>query len=250
MAMAEKTILSWSGGKDSVIAFTELSRDARYEITSLLTTITEGYDRVSMHGIRACLLEQQARALGMPLMKVIVPQAVSNDQYEAKMREILTRAQADGITAIAFGDIFLEDIRRYREEKLLQLGIKSVFPIWKRDTRELAVNFIKAGYHAILTCVDSKHLGKSFVGRTFDESLLADLPSGVDPCGENGEFHTFVHAGPIFSKSIPVRRGEVVLRENRFWYCDLVPNGRDEACRSSRPSVQSSRKTGVNHRVK
>jgi uncharacterized protein (TIGR00290 family) len=223
--MAEKTILSWSGGKDSAIAFEELSRDARYEITSLLTTITEGYNRVSMHGVRACLLEQQARALGVPLMKVIVRQAVSNDQYEAQMREVLTRAQADGITAVAFGDIFLEDIRRYREEKLLQLGMKSVFPIWKRDTRELAANFIKAGYHAILTCLDSKHLGSSFVGRSFGESLLADLPPGVDPCGENGEFHTFVHAGPIFRKSIPVRRGEVVLRENRFWYCDLIPNG-------------------------
>lgn len=222
--MAERIVLSWSGGKDSVIAFTELSRDERYEITSLLTTVTEAYGRVSMHGVRVSLVEQQARALGMPLMKVMIPQDASNDQYEAKMRELLTRAKGDGVTAVAFGDVFLEDIRRYREEKLSQLGMKGVFPIWKRDTRVLAESFIKAGYRAILTCVDSKHLGRSFVGRAFDESLLADLPSGVDPCGENGEFHTFVHAGPIFSQPIPAQRGEIVLRENQFWFCDLVPN--------------------------
>jgi len=220
--MTEKTILSWSGGKDSAIALMELSRDLRYEIKSLLTTVTEGYDRVSMHGVRVSLLEQQAQALSLPLVKVRIPQGASNEQYDSAMREVLTRAQADGVTAVAFGDVFLEDIRHYREERLSQVGVKAVFPIWKRDTRELADSFIKTGFRAILVCVDSKFLDGSFVGRTFDGSLLADLPRNVDPCGENGEFHTFVYAGPIFSRSIPVRRGEIVLRENRFWYCDLL----------------------------
>jgi len=220
--MVEKTILSWSGGKDSAIALMELSRDPRYEIVSLLTTITEGYDRVSMHGVRVSLLEQQAEALRLPLLKVVIPQGATNEQYESIMREVLTRAQSDGVTAVAFGDVFLEDIRHYREEKLSQLCLKAAFPIWKRDTHELSTSFMKVGFRAILVCVDSKFLDRSFVGRSFDESLLADLPIGVDPCGENGEFHTFVYAGPIFSHSIPVRTGEVVLREDRFWYCDLL----------------------------
>ena len=221
--MVQKVILSWSGGKDSAIAFIELSRDPRYKIGSLLTTVTAGYDRVSMHGIRVSLLEEQANSLGLPLIKVTIPQGSSNEQYESAMRKILTRAQADGVTAVAFGDLFLEDIRRYREEKLTQVGMKAVFPIWKRDTRELANSFLKAGFKAFLVCVDSKFLNRSFAGRAFDESLLADLPHDVDPCGENGEFHTFVHAGPIFNRPILVSLGEIVLRENRFWYCDLLP---------------------------
>jgi uncharacterized protein (TIGR00290 family) len=221
-AMRQKVILSWSGGKDSAMAFTELSRDVRYRIASLLTTVTSGYERTSMHGVRVSLLEQQANSLGIPLVKVTIPPGSSNDQYESAMRSVLTQVQADGVNAVAFGDLFLEDIRRYREEKLSQVGMKAVFPIWKRDTRELASSFLKAGFKAILVCVDSKFLDRSFVGRTFDESLLADLPSGVDPCGENGEFHTFVHAGPIFDYPILVRLGEAVLRENRFWYCDLL----------------------------
>ena len=221
-AMPEKVILSWSGGKDSAMAFMELSRDARYRIASLLTTITSGYERISMHGVRVSLLEEQANSLGIPLVKVTIPEGSSNEQYESAMRSVLTRVQADGVKAVAFGDLFLEDIRRYREERLSQVGMKAVFPIWKRNTRELANSFLKAGFKAILVCVDSKFLDRSFVGRAFDESLLADLPSGVDPCGENGEFHTFVHAGPIFNHPILVRSGEVVLRENRFWYCDLL----------------------------
>jgi uncharacterized protein (TIGR00290 family) len=222
--MVQKVILSWSGGKDSAIAFIELSRDPRYKIGSLLTTVTAGYDRVSMHGIRVSLLEEQANSLGLPLIKVTIPQGSSNEQYESAMRKILTRAQADGVTAVAFGDLFLEDIRRYREEKLTQVGMKAVFPIWKRDTRELANSFLKAGFKAFLVCVDSKFLNRSFAGRAFDESLLADLPHDVDPCGENGEFHTFVHAGPIFNRPVLVRLGEIVLRENRFGYCDLLPD--------------------------
>jgi uncharacterized protein (TIGR00290 family) len=222
--MIERVNLSWSGGKDSALAFRELSRDRHYEVRSLLTTVTEGYDRISMHGVRIPLLDQQAKALRLPLVKVPIPQSANNEQYESKMREALAHERANGVTTVAFGDIFLEDIRRYREEKLSQVGMKAIFPIWKRDTRELALEFINAGFRAILTCVDSKQLDSSFVGRTFDRSLLEDLPSKVDPCGENGEFHTFVYSGPIFSKPIPVRKGEIVLRENRFYFCDLLPN--------------------------
>jgi uncharacterized protein (TIGR00290 family) len=222
-SMVDRVNLSWSGGKDSALAFREISRDPHYEVRSLLTTVTEGYDRISMHGVRISLLDQQAKALGLPLVKVPIPQAADNEQYESRMREALARERANGVTTVAFGDIFLEDIRRYREEKLSQVGMKAIFPIWKRDTRELALEFINAGFQAILTCVDSKQLDNSFVGRTFDRSLLGDLPSKVDPCGENGEFHTFVYAGPIFSQPIPVRKGEIVLREDRFYYCDLLP---------------------------
>jgi uncharacterized protein (TIGR00290 family) len=222
--MVENVILSWSGGKDSAIALGELSGDPRYRIRSLLTTITEGYDRISMHGVRVSLLDQQAATLGLPLVKVVIPQAGSTEQYESKMREVLTRELANGVTAVAFGDIFLEDIRRYREEQLSKVGMKAIFPIWKRDTRELAAGFIDAGFQAILTCVDSKQLDGSFVGRDFDHSLLRDLPPGVDPSGENGEFHTFVYAGPNFSHPIRIRKGEIVVREDRFYYCDLLPD--------------------------
>jgi uncharacterized protein (TIGR00290 family) len=221
--MVKKIILSWSGGKDSAMAFMELSRDSRYKIESLLTTVTAGYDRISMHGVHVSLLEEQADSLGLLLIKVAIPQGSSNEQYESAMRKVLAGAQAKGVTAVAFGDLFLEDVRRYREEKLSQIGMGAVFPIWMRSTRELASSFLKAGFKAILVCVDSDSLNQSFAGRAFDESLLADLPRSVDPCGENGEFHTFVYAGPIFDHPISIRVGETVLRENRFWFCDLLP---------------------------
>jgi uncharacterized protein (TIGR00290 family) len=220
--MVETVILSWSGGKDSAMAFRALTCDTRYKIRSLLTTVTEGYDRVSMHGVRVSLLDQQAKALGLPVVKVPIAQASSNEQYDSAMREVLAREHTNGVTTIAFGDVSLEEVRRYREERLGQVGMKAAFPLWKSDTRRLALEFINAGFRAILTCVDSRQLDGTFVGRTLDRSLLADLPPGVDPSGENGEFHTFVYEGPIFSKSIPVRKGEIVLRENRFYYCDLL----------------------------
>ena len=223
-SMVEKVILSWSGGKDSAMALRELLRDRQYQTESLLTTITKGYDRISMHGVRVSLLDLQARALGLPIVKVFIPQAPSNEQYESTMREVLEREHANGVTTVAFGDIFLEDIRRYREEKISQVGMKAIFPIWRKDTRELALEFIAAEFRAILTSVDSTQLDSSFVGRTFDASLLSDLPVGVDPSGENGEFHTFVYDGPTFSQPISVRKGEIVLRENRFYYCDLLPD--------------------------
>ena len=223
VGIVQKVTLAWSGGKDSAIAFMELSRDPRYKIVSLLTTITEGYERISMHGVRVSLLEKQAKSLDLPLIKVTIPRGSSNEQYESAMRKAMVDVQADGITAVAFGDLFLEDIRQYREEKLSQVGMKAIFPLWNRDTRELANSFLNAGFKAILVCVDSESLDRSFAGRAFDESLLSDLPPNVDPCGENGEFHTFVYAGPIFNHPILIRLGDIVLRENRFWYCDLLP---------------------------
>jgi len=221
-ASTERVILSWSGGKDSVLALEELRRDQHYLTMALLTTVTEGYDRVSMHGIRVSLIRRQAEAIGIPLETVLIPQSASNDEYESRMRKILTRAQADGVTAVAFGDVFLEDVRRYREEKLAQVSMKGLFPLWKKNTIDMAREFIESGYRAILTCVDSHHLGRSFVGREFDEQLLSDLPEGVDPCGENGEFHTFVYDGPILRRPIHIRKGDIVFREDRFWYCDLA----------------------------
>ena len=222
----ERLILSWSGGKDSAMSLRELRRYHNYETTGLLTTVTEGYNRVSMHGVRASLVAQQASAVGLPLVKMSIPRGANNERYESEMREVLARAREDGVSGVAFGDVFLEDIRRYREEKLSQVGMKAIFPIWKRNTRDLTMEFINQGFRAVLTCVDSRRLDRSFAGRSFDKTLLADLPSSVDPSGENGEFHTFVHAGPIFSEPILVRPGEIVPRENRFWYCDLIPDTR------------------------
>ena len=221
--MKEKVILSWSGGKDSALALYELEKTESYEIAALLTTVTQGYDRISMHGVQRILLERQAESLGFPLEKVFISKDSSNEDYESKMREVLTKYVADGVSCVVFGDIFLEDLRRHREENLSKIGMKGIFPIWKRDSGELAHTFIDLGFAAIITCVDSDVLDKTFIGRAFDESFLSQLPSTVDPCGENGEFHSFVYDGPIFREPILHTKGEVVLRENRFYYCDLTP---------------------------
>lgn len=216
-------IFSWSGGKDSTLAMYELTRRADYEIAVLLTTIDQEYDRTSMHGIRRILLEQQAQSLGFALEKVLISKNCSNERYECQMQEVLEKYQAAGVCSVVFGDIFLEDLRKYRQENLSKIGMKGIFPIWKFDTTELANAFIDSGFKAVVTCIDSNVLDKMFVGRTFDEQFLSELPSGVDPCGENGEFHSFVYDGPIFQNSIPHTTGEVVLQEKRFYYCDLVP---------------------------
>lgn len=221
--MKEKVIFSWSGGKDSALALYELIQRADYEITALLTTINQDYDRTSMHGVRRILLEQQAQSLGFALERVLISKDSSNEEYERKMREVLEKYQNAGVCSVAFGDIFLEDLRKYRQEKLSKIGMKAIFPIWKFNTTDLANTFINSGFKAVITCVDSNVLGKIFVGRTFDEQFLSELPCGVDPCGENGEFHSFVYDGPIFRDGIPYTTGEVALRENRFYYCDLVP---------------------------
>ena len=221
--MKEKVILSWSGGKDCAMTLHELRKSGKYEVAALLTTITRDYDRICMHGVRSILLEQQAEALGLPLEKIFISKNASNEEYESRMREVLQKYQADGVCAVVFGDIFLEDLKKYREEKLSQIGMKGLFPIWKRDTAELACEFIDLGFEAIVTCADSNLLDSTLVGRAFDEQFLSTLPEAVDPCGENGEFHSFVSDGPIFQQQIPHTTGEVVLRENGFYYCDLVP---------------------------
>lgn len=221
--MTERVLLSWSGGKDSALALYELRQAGGYEVAALLTTVTADYDRVSMHGVRRVLLERQADALGLPLEEVFIAADTSDEAYGAKMREVLERYARGGISAVAFGDIFLEDVRRYREEKLAQVGMRGIFPLWGRDTAELAHTFIDVGFQAVITCVDTQVLGRPFVGREFDGRFLADLPPAIDPCGENGAFHSFVYNGPIFRERVPYAKGEVVLRENRFYYCDLVP---------------------------
>ncbi len=221
--MKEKVLLSWSGGKDSALALHELRKSGKYEVAALLTTITRDYDRICMHGVRSILLEQQAESLGVPPEKIFISKNASNEEYESSMRQILEKYRAEGVCGVVFGDVFLEDLRKYREEKLSQIGMKGLFPIWKRDTAELACAFIDSGFEAIVTCADSNLLDSTLVGRPFDEQFLSMLPEAVDPCGENGEFHSFVSDGPIFQQQIPHTTGEVVLRENGFYYCDLVP---------------------------
>jgi uncharacterized protein (TIGR00290 family) len=218
----ERVLVSWSGGKDSAMALFEIIRSGRYEVAALLTTVTEGYDRISMHGVRRILLEKQAESLGLRLEEVFITMDASNAEYESSMRKVLSKYQDLGIASVVFGDIFLEDLRKYREERLGLLNMRGLFPIWKKDTNELARGFIASGFKAITTCVDTKVLAKEFVGREMDEEFLSELPVGVDRCGENGEYHSFVYDGPIFKKRVPFSLGEKVLRENRFYYCDLI----------------------------
>jgi uncharacterized protein (TIGR00290 family) len=220
--MAEQVLFTWSGGKDSAMALYELRKEKRYEVAALLTTVTEDYDRISMHGVRRVLLEQQAQSLGYPLEIVYLTKNSSNEEYEARLKEKLLKYRARGISGVVFGDIFLEDVREYREDNLAQVGMQALFPLWKRDTRELAHRFIELGFKAVITCVDSNVLDKKFVGRAFNKRFLSELPTNIDPCGENGEFHTFVYDGPVFRERIGFRKGRVVLRDNRFYFCDLV----------------------------
>ena len=220
--MREKVLLSWSGGKDSAMALYEIQRAQKYEISGLLTTVTEDYDRISMHGVRSVLLQQQAQSLGLPLEKIFIPRETSIEEYESRMEIALTRFQQDGVSSVVFGDIFLEGIRKYREEKLSQIGMTGLFPLWERRSADLAHAFIDLGFKAVVTCVDPKVLDKAFAGRLIDERFLAELPVNVDPSGENGEFHSFVFEGPIFKERIPCTVGEVVLRGS-FYFCDLLP---------------------------
>ena len=221
--MKPKVVLCWSSGKDSAYALEVLRREGRYEVAGLLTTMTEGYDRVSMHGVRRELVLAQAAEAGLPLRIVWIPQQADNAIYEARMGEALAEAKAAGVGGVAFGDLFLEDLKQYREEKLAAAGLAAVFPIWKLDTRELSRQMVAEGFRAVITCVDTQKLDGRFAGREYDLGLLAELPAGVDPCGENGEFHSFCYAGPVFARPVAIRRGEVVLRDGRFNYCDLLP---------------------------
>lgn len=218
----EKIIMGWSGGKDSSLALREIRRRGQYEVAALVTTCTEGYDRISMHGVRSSLLERQAEELGLPLKKVFISKGASNDEYEARMKEAFLEYKTAGITKAAFGDLFLEDIRVYRDRMMDSIGMTALYPVWGLDTRALAREFVRDGFSAVLVCIDPRALDKSFAGRTLDDTLLDDLPANVDPCGENGEFHSFVFQGPIFRQNIPCIRGEVVLRDN-FYFADLLP---------------------------
>jgi uncharacterized protein (TIGR00290 family) len=213
-------VLSWSGGKDSALALHALRNEHAREPIALLTTVTEEYDRVSMHGVRGELLRAQAKATGIPLAEVSIPPRCPNEVYEQRMGQALASAQLDGADEVAFGDLFLEDIRAYRVERLASAGKRALFPVWGRDTSALARGFIRDGFEALIVCVDPRQLDPSFAGRSFDDELLAELPESVDPCGENGEFHTFVHAGPIFAEPIACELGEVVSRDG-FEFCDV-----------------------------
>lgn len=220
--MKTKALLSWSGGKDCAAALRQVLAEGRLDVAALVTTVTAGYERISMHGVRVELLREQAGALGIPLEEAVIPQAASNEAYEAALESVLLR-YSGSVPKIVYGDIFLEDVRQYREEHLRRLGFECEFPIWGIDTRELAREFVEAGMKAVVVCVDGEALGGELAGREYDSDFLSSLPDGVDPCGENGEFHTFVYDGPIFSRRVGFRKGEVVKRDGRFYFRDLLP---------------------------
>lgn len=221
--MKAKALLSWSSGKDSAWALHTLRQQNDIEVVGLVTTFNEAFGRVAMHGVRLELVQMQAEAVGLPLWRVPLPWPCSNDEYEVRMRDVFARAKEEGVTVFAFGDLFLEDIRDYRIRQLAGTGIEPLFPIWgsRDDTLALARAMIAGGLRATLTCVDPRQLSPTFAGREFDLGLLGDLPVGVDPGGENGEFHTFCHAGPMFARPIPVHVGEGIERDG-FWFADLI----------------------------
>lgn len=243
--MKEKVIFNWSSGKDSALCLYKMLQSDKYEIQCLLTSVNDQYDRISMHGVRTVLLEAQAKSLGLPLVQLRLPEMPSMEIYENQMASTLSELKINGATISAFGDIFLEDLRKYREDKLAQLDLKGLFPLWKQPTDQLIKEFIDLGFKAIITCVNDKYLDQSFVGRIIDEQFIKDLPENVDPCGENGEFHSFVFDGPIFKEPIAFEKGEIVHKkyeqpkndddsndvcksdsenpfEYGFWYCDLI----------------------------
>jgi uncharacterized protein (TIGR00290 family) len=224
----EPVVLAWSGGKDSARALLALRDDPSLEVVSLLTTLTAEYDRVSMHGIRREVLEAQARATGLPLEIVPIRAGEGDAAYTTAMAAGLGRLQSrwPGLRRAAFGDLFLEDVRAWREERLEAIGWRGIFPLWGRETATLAREVLALGFRTTICCVDTRQLPMSFAGREYDAALLADLPAGVDPCAERGEFHTCVHAGPVFQAPIPLAAGEVVLRDDRFAFCDLHLVGR------------------------
>lgn len=218
-----KTLLSWSSGKDSAWTLYRLQRDPRYELAGLATTINAAADRVAMHAVRTELLRAQARAARLPLWELQIPSPCSNDEYEAVMRGAVARAEAEAIDCFAFGDLFLEDIRAYREKQLAPTKLQPIFPLWGIDTTLLAREMIDGGLRARITCVDPRALAPAFAGREFDNALLDDLPASVDPCGERGEFHTFAYAGPMFRAPLRIETGVIVERDG-FVFADLLPS--------------------------
>jgi len=221
----KRVLLSWSSGKDSAWSLHVLRQDPNLEVVGLLTTLNEAFDRVAMHAVRRELLEGQAEAAGLPLQAVPIPWPCSNEQYEKIMADVCVQTGAAGVEAVAFGDLFLRDIRAYRERQLESAGLEPLFPLWNLDTRDLARDMIAGGLRAKLTCVDPKRLAPSFAARDFDQQLLDELPAGVDPCGENGEFHSFVYAAPVFDRTLPILMGEIVERDG-FVFADVVPEKR------------------------
>ncbi|MEM2198436.1 MAG: diphthine--ammonia ligase [Nitrososphaerota archaeon] len=221
--MKKRVVQSWSGGKDSAMAHYIASSKMHLYVECLLTTYNESNNRVSMHGVRLELIERQAEMLGARLMKIPLPPNCSNEKYEERMMRALMSLKEEGVGEVVFGDIFLEDVRRYREENLARAGFKGVFPLWGRDTWELAREFLKLGFKALICCVDTQQAPAELIGREYSLELLEKLPDSVDPCGERGEFHTFVYDGPLFPEPIQFIRGEFVLRDKRFLFMDLVP---------------------------
>lgn len=222
--MPEPVVLSWSGGKDCSFALYEMQKDPSFRIKGLLTTLSRVYDRISMHGVRRELLEMQVRETGQKLNMIFLPEKPDNETYQRLMHEKMQEYTAEGIKHIAFADLFVEDIKAYREEQMKKAGMQAVFPLWRRNTSKLALEFIDKGFKAIVSCVDTTQLHTSFAGRQYNKNFLDALPAGVDPCGENGEFHTFVYDGPLFKNSLKIKTGDMELRDQRFYFCDLKPN--------------------------
>lgn len=243
--MKKKSVFNWSGGKDSALCLYKILNDDEFDVMCLLTSVNETHNRISMHGVRAELLDAQAESIGLPLVKLEIPESTSMDEYDKRIGNKMSELKQNGALYSIFGDIFLEDLRQYREERLNSLGLEGVFPLWKIPTIKVLTEFIQLGFKTIITCVNEKYLDKSFAGRIIDSDFITDLPSNVDPCGENGEFHTFVFDGPIFKNPVRFRKGDVVYRQyktgnnendpdskenkgaiipdNGFWYCDLIP---------------------------
>jgi uncharacterized protein (TIGR00290 family) len=238
----KKAIFNWSGGKDSSLCLYKVLQENKFDVVRLLTSVNSQYQRISMHGVRVELLEKQAELIGIPLQKLELPEMPDMEIYEKQMETILMDLKSAGAEVSVFGDIFLEDLRKYREEKLSSIGLAGVFPLWKRDTKDLLNEFLDLGFKTIITCVNEKYLDKSYAGKIIDRNFISDLPANVDPCGENGEFHTFVFEGPIFKEPIKIKTGEVVYRKYSrpggqdhsstaadpyqygFWYCDILPD--------------------------
>ncbi len=231
--MANQSLFNWSGGKDSALALYHTLKNPDFEVSHLMTSVNSEADRISMHGVRRSMLEAQVAAIGLPLSLLSLPGEISMEDYDALMRKQMTRFIDQGITHSVFGDIFLEDLKQYREQRLAEVGLKGYFPLWKRDTRALIQEFLELGFRTLVVSVDGSKLDKSFAGRELDEAFLKDLPENVDPCGENGEFHTFVFEGPIFKSPVTFKKGEVVGKEYKlsgetdktvtYWFQDLLP---------------------------
>jgi uncharacterized protein (TIGR00290 family) len=218
----EPVLMSWSGGKDSCLALYEIQKANEYRVTALLTTVTRDYDRISMHGVRRVLLQAQAASLDLPLCEVFISKGAANEEYEREMAEALRIYRSHGIDQVIFGDLFLEDIKAYRDQFLARQDMRGLYPVWQRDTTAFIGEFVKLGFKAIIACVNGELLNPSFAGMMINEHFLSVLPSDVDPCGENGEFHSFVFDGPNFKQAVKFSIGETVAKGN-FWFCDLVP---------------------------